>query len=161
VIAEGRALTRALAVVEVGACPTEAIEFCSSYLLGHVIQTVEDLLIDGALRKICGVDPEAYKSMTLEPDEEISCPLFNEGAAEWIQWAFGMWLPFDTWATPSRSELNRMALCHWLRAIALLRDGNSREARRYFRRATTLGGLYGTASNPAIQWTYAASFFPA
>jgi hypothetical protein len=41
-----------------------------------------------------------------------------------------------------------------------LRRGDEVEARRFFRRAVTLGGVYGTPSNPLIQWTYAASFFP-
>lgn len=79
-----------------------------------------------------------------------------------MSWALDMDVSLDVCRThPSlHSELNRMALTQWLDGIEQLEQGNHFEGRRYFKRATTLGGLYGTASNPVIQWTYAASFFP-
>jgi hypothetical protein len=58
------------------------------------------------------------------------------------------------------STFDVMALTRWLTAVENLTRGNVETSRRYFRRATVLGGEYGTASNPVIQWTYAASFFP-
>lgn len=134
---------------------------CSSYLQGHEISTVEDLLIDVALRKICGLEIRDYNPAALEVDEAIADHAFHEGAARWTQWACGVWLSFDESTHVSqRSELNRMAISQWLQAIRHLQTGNPVEGRRYFRRAVTLGGLYGTVSNPTIQWTYAASFFP-
>lgn len=79
-----------------------------------------------------------------------------------MQWACGFDLDLARTAEleSQRSELNRMALSLWLQAIDLLQAGDYLEGRRFFRRATTLSGHYGTVSNPTIQWTYAASFFP-
>jgi hypothetical protein len=132
-----------------------------SYLQGHEISTVEDLIIDAALRKICGLPTGEYNQTPLEIDEATCDHAFHEGAAYWMQWACGICLSFDGTAHVShRSELNRMAVSQWLQAIAHLQAGNPVEGRRFFRRAVTLGGLYGTVSNPTIQWTYAASFFP-
>lgn len=123
--------------------------------------TVEGLLIDAALRKICGMHRREYNPTALEADDTDD-HVFHEGAAGWMQWACGVGVSFD--APPAgrshHSELNRMALSQWLQAIGHLQTGNPIEAQRVFRRAITLGGLYGTVSNPTIQWTYAASFFP-
>lgn len=162
IIAEGHALTRSLAVIEVGACPTEARAFCTSYLQRHEARTVEDVVIDGALRRICGLRRREYDPAPFETSDTLADLIFQEGAVRWMQWACDVDLPVLTELSeePRRSELNRMALTHWFEGIEQLSRGNTTEGRRYFRRAATLGGLYGTPSNPVIQWTYAASFFP-
>lgn len=79
-----------------------------------------------------------------------------------MQWACGvdLVLEISTAVESPRSAFNRMALSLWLQAIDRLQAGDLLEGRRFFRRATTLSGHYGTVSNPTIQWTYAASFFP-
>jgi hypothetical protein len=163
IIAEGNALTRSLAVIETGASPTEARHFCSSYLEQHDIDGLEALIIDGALRKICGLRRVKYVIPCIEPSNCLEELLFREGCARWMQWACNVVIPrleMRSLETRCTSELNRMALTNWLEGVDQLRRGNVTEGRRYFRRATTLGGLYGTPSNPTIQWTYAASFFP-
>lgn len=123
---------------------------------------MEDLLIAGALQKICGVHRCEYYPPLLTVDGEIGCDLFHEGASRWMRWACGFELDLARCAEleSQRSELNRMALSLWLQAIDRLQAGDYLEGRRFFRRATTLSGHYGTVSNPTIQWTYAASFFP-
>ena len=162
IIAEGRALTRSLAVIEVGASPTEARLFCSSYLQTHEVGTIESVLIDGALRRICGLHRRSYGPTPFESSDTRADVLFREGAIGWMQWALDVEVPLLVALSEERrrSELDRMALTQWLEAVEQLRRGNTTEGRRFFRRAVKLGGLYGTPSNPVIQWTYAASFFP-
>jgi hypothetical protein len=102
-----------------------------------------------------------YNPEALEVDEATDDPAFHEGAARWMQWACGVWISFEGSVQRYQpSALNRMAISQWLHAIDHLQMGNPVEGQRFFRRAVTLGGLYGTVSNPTIQWTYAASFFP-
>lgn len=164
VIAEGHALTRALAVVEAGASADEARRFCSKYLEHHTADSVENVVIDCALRRICGLLQTTYNDPHIfKPSSSLEDFLLEEGAIRWVDWACGVSLPFEVALSSSlRSEsaLNRMALTQWIEAVVQLQRGSSTEGRRYFRRAMTLGATYGTVSNPVIQWTYAASFFP-
>lgn len=163
VIAEANALTRALAVVEADAPIEPAHRACSQYLERHEIDSVEALVIDCALRKICGLPSPTYTSTQLLEDpltlEEV---LLQEGVIRWLDWAGAVHAlhDFDPVDPQGTSALDRIALTQWLEAVEHLCQGNPDDARRYFRRAVTLGGLYGTPSNPVIQWTYAASFFP-
>ncbi len=163
VIAEGRALTRSLAVIEAGASIDEARLSCLTYLEQHTADNVENIAIDCALRKICGLTPTTYRDthpVVLTSGEEV---LLHEGVIRWLEWATGVrpsLLVVEPRVTLTTSVMNRMALTQWIEGVDHLRRGNESEARRYFRRAVTFGGIYGTPSNPMIQWTYAASFFP-
>lgn len=163
IIAEGRALTRSLAVIEAGASIDEARRECSLFLARHAADSLENIVIDCALRRICGLRRATYSRPQHETHESHEDLLFREGVIRWIEWVSGEPLPLGpdrSLGTRSVSTFNRMALTQWLEGVDHLRRGNATEGRRYFRRATTLGGLYGTRSNPVIQWTYAASFFP-
>lgn len=55
--------------------------------------------------------------------------------------------------------IHLIALSHWKCAIQQLLEGDRTEAWRLFRRAIDFGGQMGTETNPAIQWSYVASFF--
>lgn len=167
-IAEGNALTRSLAIVEDGGETTEARRLCQIYLLVHSVDTLEDCTIDCALRKICRLEPVAYSIPPQEINEALGAQLFRLGACTWMQWArgdspVGMLAPDERRMHPTEvvhSALDVMALTAWVEAVENLQNGDLSTGRRYFRRATVLGGEYGTVSNPVIQWTYAASFFP-
>jgi len=163
VIAEGHALTSALAVLEDRASVDSARRACALYLERHDVDSVEGLAIDCALRRICGLPPPTYTSIQLvEVPASFEDVLLQEGVIRWLEWAGVEHSLIEGAAreTRSASALNRMALAQWLEAVDRLRRGDEAEARRFFRRAVTLGGAYGTPSNPLIQWTYAASFFP-
>lgn len=163
VIAEGHALTRALAVTEAGASIDEARRACRAYLENHHVDSVEALAIDCALRRICGLPPHTYTATQFpEVPSSLEDVLLNEGIIRWLEWAYCA--PPTVANNPGEARttsiLNRMALTQWLAAVDHLGRGREEDARRLFRRAVALGGLYGTPSNPVIQWTYAASFFP-
>jgi hypothetical protein len=171
-IAEGHALTRALAVIEDGASVDEARRCCSSYFDHHVTDSLENCVIDCALRKICRLPATTYSIPHVDDLEDVGAYLFQSGAHSWMEWArVGMTTDLPDGLRPLgaaahhsleavRSALDVMALTNWVAAVDNLRRGDLQAGRRYFRRATVLGGEYGTVSNPVIQWTYAASFFP-
>lgn len=163
VIAEGHALTRALAVTEAGGSIEEARRACTAYLENHHVDSVEALAIDCALRRICGLRLPTYTATQFpEAPSSLEDVLLHEGIIRWLDWAYAAHPIVGTNPGESRtsSVLNRMALTQWLSAVDHLSRGGHDEARRFFRRAVVLGGHYGTPSNPIIQWTYAASFFP-
>ncbi len=133
--------------------------------------TVEDRIIQSAMSLILSQEvklPEFHP--TAEPPEQ---QLFEIVAHAWMIWAAGepssetladLSLAFADLAqlAPSMKggALHLMALQPWRLAVeALLREDNS-EAVRQFHRSSELGSQFGTETNPAIQWTYAASFFP-
>lgn len=171
VIAEGNALTRALAVVEDGGSTVAARRLCKIYLLQHAVDGLESWAIDCALRRICMIEPADYSIPHLDTDDVDSC-LFQLGVRVWTQWAreeivsdgVNELRRWDATRCHSldlvRSTLDVMALTRWVIAVENLARGDVEASRRYFRRAAILGGEYGTTSNPVIQWTYAASFFP-
>jgi hypothetical protein len=164
VMAEGRALTRSLAVIETGASIADARLSCLVCLEQHVANSVETIAIDCALRKICGLASTTYKDAHLsEAPTSLEEFLLHEGVVRWLEWATNepsTLMLVEPQGTRSVSVLDRMALTQWIEGVEHLRRGNETEAQRYFRRAVTLGRSYGTPSNPVIQWTYAASFFP-
>jgi hypothetical protein len=163
IIAEGHALTRALAVTEAGGSIEEARRACMAYLENHHVDSVEALVIDCALRRICALPLVAHTSTQLpEIASSLEGVLLHEGIIRWLDWVDSAHLDVgvNTGESRTTSVLNRMALTQWLAAVDHLSRGGHDEARRLFRRAVTLGGHYGTPSNPIIQWTYAASFFP-
>ncbi len=172
VIAEGNALTRALAVVEDGGSTAVARRLCEIYLVQHDVDDLESYAIDCALRKICSVDPTDYSIPHAGTDDVDGC-LFELGVRAWTQWAREKMIGEGLNELPRcdatrclsldlvRSTFDVMALTRWVTAVENLTLGDVETSRRYFRRAAILGGEYGTASNPVIQWTYAASFFPA
>ena len=164
-IAEGRALTSALAVVEADGLVDEAQRECAAYLEELHVHDLESEIIACALRGICGLPLPSHTILQVLVSTNLTEDvLFHEGVARWLEWASGAPVSvrfFEPDDMGSGSTFNRMALTQWLEAVDHLRRGSAVEARRFFRRASTLGSLYGTVSNPVIQWTYAASFFPA
>lgn len=163
VIAEGRALTRALAVVEANAPVDAAQRACTAFLENLQVDSAESLVIDCAVRIICGLPPSTHTvPQWLSKASNLEELLLHEGSLRWLEWGGveACLAPPRAGELQTTSQLDRMALTQWLEAVDYLRHDHRDEARRFFRRAVTLGGLYGTASNPVIQWTYAASFFP-
>lgn len=55
-------------------------------------------------------------------------------------------------------DLESLTLFYWGRALQNLLEKDIEEAKRYFDRAMEVGSQFGTPSNPAICWTYCASF---
>lgn len=93
--------------------------------------------------------------------------LFEATARVWILWASQTdpdkaMKELQALKSPpagAAGALHLMALNPWRDAVEALLRRDAAKARRLFWRASELGSQFGTESNPAVQWTYAASFF--
>lgn len=165
ILAEGNALTEALTVVEEGCGMERALELCLAYLNVHEVVDHESKLVDCALRKICGLPLETYTSTPKGTSEDTSTA-FEVTSTAWMTWAREGFIevPLDVAGMGGMEDPRRgggfdvLAISQWAEAIQALSTGSLLEARRLFRRATHLGSEYATPSNPAIQWSYAATF---
>jgi hypothetical protein len=168
VIAEDKALSAALAVIDERGDYQIALAAVQRYRdIYAPTNDVEGVIIDTALRVICEGRPAAYPH--LGPAQTIT----EWVAFAWIAWACGkaderleaeiegfLMAPPVEGPKPRGGYLHRMALQQCLSAVQALLTNDYVEAQRRFRRAIKFGTEYGTSSNPVIQWTYAASFFP-
>jgi hypothetical protein len=167
-IAESEALTAVLACVEGTGNREEADRLVEQALRGHSDASLEGVLTQFAMERIVG---EAHGAVPqVEPaSEPFERQLFETTALAWIRWATGTELERAQGALrdlqevdgyqPQGGALHLMTLRPWQLAVEALLGGNSQEARRLFKRSTELGGQCGTETNPAVQWTYASSFY--
>ncbi len=102
----------------------------------------------------------------LETEKTATAKLFLRGAHAWALWAAGRiqeaQIKLSASEVPSRQggdEIHLMALGPWYCGVEALLRGDLLEARRYFRRSMEVGSQFGTETNNAIQWSYAATFF--
>lgn len=160
---ESRALEAALAVVEGQGNPAQASASIEALLsLWTPDDSPGDYVKLAAFRRIVGdslVGPGWLPSSSGPEDQRI----FELTAHAWVTWASGGTEPFESQidSPPSGGEglIHRMALGYWAVAVENLTKKDLPEARRLFRRATELGGQFGTETNPVVLWTYAASFW--
>lgn len=167
-IAESRALMAALSAIE-GTIPKhEALAVVRAFREDFSRDpNIEGAVIDTSLWVICG-KAESFEApeVTLK-DRSLGDELFLGLAEIWITWAItGVHPGSLRWLNqlklneePRGSILHSMALQEWQLAIEALHEKNTEEARKRYKRALKLGAEYGTPSNPAIHWTYAATFF--
>jgi len=101
--------------------------------------------------------------LTIDGDEATQ--LFMRTAHAWALWARGRSEEaralLRTKCEPGSregQELHLMALGPWCLAVGALLEGDREEARRLFRRSMEVGSQFGTETNEAIQWAYAATF---
>jgi hypothetical protein len=167
VIAESRALLGALSVVEGTKSPQEVTNDVRSFKeVFHREPNIEGAVIDTALWVICGRAEDFEVPRVTLRDRSLEDGVFQTLAEIWMQWAQRGAAAVDLPALVQLdvegirgSMLHRMALQQWKLAIEALVRSNTDEARKRFRRALRIGSEYGTPSNPAIHWTYAASLF--
>jgi len=165
VIAQSEALLAALAYVDRGVDRDGALEKVQRALDRGTFLTVEELTIRSAMRRILG--QEALASYRFYPAvRPTSRHFFEVSARAWMIWAekgsasealtdlHSLEEP-----SPKSGALHLMALVPWKLAIEALLEEDLAEARRQFLRSAELGSQIGTETNPAVQWSYAASFF--
>lgn len=164
-VQESKALAHALDVLDGGSTDRDAARNCVEGVLSklHVLEA-EDQLIQLAMAKIAGtILPEGALAIeTTSPDRK----LFTTVAHAWSLWARGdsegakkVLREGGDDITAKGAALHLMSLHFWSGAVKALTQGETAEARRLFLRAIDIGTQVGTETVPAIQWTYAASFF--
>lgn len=167
-VVESRALSASLSLVE-GQTPTsraEALSLVREALVAFKSDgSVEDVISQAAMRHILG-EPILETDIQIT-DHPLDRHIFEVAARAWLAWLTGrdrenahgdlssLVVPGSL---PEGGALSLMALQPWTEAVARLLEGDIREARRLFRRATDLTSQLGSEFNSAIQWTYAASF---
>lgn len=101
------------------------------------------------------------------PNKPYDRYLFESIARGWIRWASQTNLDqaleqIQAVKKPPAEvsgALHLMALNPWRDAVEALLRRDAINARRLFWRASELGSQFGTESNPAVQWSFVASFF--
>ena len=166
VVREMHALQAAQLVVERGDDPGPAQFLVEEYRAEFEPESLEESVIDVALRRILGAPDARFAS-----DERRRTPrealIADSTAIAWATWASGS--PKEANLLLKRLEgktkretggaIHLLTLSFWRQATALLIEGDSFGARRFFKRAMDLGSQFGTESHPMISWAYAASFF--
>ncbi len=163
IIAEGKALNNAMGAIE-GKVPLKvAREEVKQFLENYPeADTIERFIIREALQNISQDKrlPPTYVTSATTEDER----LFLAIGTAWVSWLLGT--PVDERTLPEdisledEAFLNGMALQQWLHAVRNLIAGKKDSAEVFYRRAMTLGSEYGVASNPAIHWSFVATYFP-
>lgn len=163
---EGRAVMMACEAIEGRENPLKVQRIVRTLWEDQGAETTEDLLTWYAMARILGESPEPPVD---DIDEETSDPerdLFVATAWAWMIWATGgpSKLALDELERFDLQEqgisvLHQLALANWAYAVRSLLQDDPQEAKRRFRRAVEVGGQFGTPTNPAITWAYAATFF--
>jgi hypothetical protein len=166
---EMQALRAALEVADGRGDPQEAKLLGKRYLSYLTPGSLEELVIEVALRHVLDLPVERG---TFNPCKEEGKALIVEAAAalSWLAWASGdsrrartlLQRLVEAKTSPFSSEqdaLHLLTLLFWGQATLLLIEADLLDARSFFRRALELGSRYGTASHPMISWAYAGSFF--
>jgi hypothetical protein len=168
-IAEQDALSAVLACVEGRGDREEAKRLTEEALQGHEGGSLEAILTRYAMERIVGRSHAPLPEVELEK-EPFERHLFETTALAWLLWLTRVQqldqaqeglrqLLEDGGYQPQGGALHLMALRPWQLAVEALLTGDPQEARRLFRRATEIGSQCGTETNPAVQWTYGATFF--
>ncbi len=168
---EMNALQAAQLVVERGVDRAEALVLCRTYLGRLEPRTVEDRVIEGALKLILKREI-GYPAVEANRAVKWESYVAEVVGIAWLAWASGNCDDAFAAVRRLRSKQKRkesfagetgaihlMTLYWWSQAVLLLRKGDRTQARRFFKRAIEMGAQFGTDSHPMISWSYAASFF--
>lgn len=169
ILDQSRALSAVLGCVALDTSfPREdSLALVRGALKAHQGSSVDDLVVKAAMEHI-------LQEKASEPDWEpaklpVDRHIFETTALAWMIWVSGgdrehghgllrnLEVPRESQG--ERGALALMALQPWTAAVAALLREDPDEARRQFHRATEMSAQFGTDTNAAIQWTYAASFW--
>lgn len=163
------ALHTILQVVDQGVDSTEAVVL-TRMAFDHARPTdsAEERIIFRSMAKILDM-PAALssKSPAKAPWERRA---FETVANAWICWANDPSSEVPLEEIPKLRSAQRgtckqagavhlLAIYFWAAAVEALAKSDRAEARRLWRRAIEIGSSFGTPSNAAILWSYAATFF--
>jgi hypothetical protein len=159
ILLESQALSEVLRCVE-GNCATESAKKLTKEVLSSWVDNDEGLLelvLQCAMSKVVG---NSLPTIEEFPKRFPRALPFVETSREWLSWVTGTSIPeAPLFQEDSSGAIQNLALTYWSGAVeSLLREDS--QAQRLFRRATEFSSSYGVFFNQAIQWTYAASFFP-
>ena len=138
-------------------------------------QTVDAWVIGVAMATLLGEPPKkCLDPITLPPPiaEPWTMHIFEHTAFAWGAWTQGDARVAQYWIRSIRADVpdkegpvdearpgavHRLALEEWANAVMALTQGQTSEAKRFFKRASEVGQSFGTESHPVILWTMAAS----
>jgi hypothetical protein len=164
------ALQATLQVVDRGGSRDRARLLGRTFLARLEPKAVDELITEAALQRILG---RPIPSPTFTP-----CPgpwerhVAETAAIAWLLWASGKGPQACEVVHLLRSRqkeketfsgqggaLHLLTLSFWTEATTHLVGGDPIGARRFFKRALSMGSQFGTDSHPMISWAYVASFF--
>lgn len=124
-------------------------------------ESIEAAVVRGAMHHMRN---EPVELPTFEPVRQpTDRNVFETIAKAWLMWAADQdpHPLLQTIAKPTRygGAIHLMALEPWGQAIHSLAAGDYEKSERLFQRSIGLSSQYGTPSEWAVNWTYAASFF--
>lgn len=169
ILREAKALSAALKCLG-GPLSDEARTLIEGVLSDYAVTNAETQLIFCAMSRLLGLRRKTVPPPGNSPD--IDRQVFEKTAGAWMAWAFQsergramalaelkklVLIVIET-TEGAGGAIHLMALHPWIAAITALLENNHEEARRQYHRATEIGAQLGTETNPAIQWTYAATF---
>jgi len=169
VLREADALSAALSCLD-GPLTDEARTLITAVRDGYPICDTASLLTFEAMSLLLSNRHRVAVQEPMHPKREVDWAFFDVIAMAWIAWAIGaqpeeplvelrkMTLLVIETTEGTGGALHLMALHPWVAAVTALLENNLEEARRQYHRATEIGAQLGTETNPAIQWTYAATF---
>jgi hypothetical protein len=163
-LAQGEALQSALRVVYLGDRPDDARLRCRSVAHDTRPDNLVEVLLVTAAARIAGDPPTILKLPRMKDD---LTPTITTLCRAWLTWTQGD-VPASVLAdirgvqrTETPDEVvDSMVIQFWAKAMVALFEGDLAEARRLWRRANDLASSFGLDSQPAIAWSYAATFFP-
>lgn len=169
VLREADALSAALSCLD-GPLTDEARTLIEDVLSGYMVTDAETQLTFCAMSRLLRRRLNTVPSPT--DHQDLDRQVFKKTAGAWMAWAFQsgrgrdmalaelkkMTLLVIEATEGAGGALHLMALNPWVAAVTALLENNPEEARRQYHRATEIGAQLGTETNPAIQWTYAATF---
>jgi hypothetical protein len=165
------ALHTTLQVVDQGVDSTEAVVLTRmAFNHDRPANSAEERLIFRAMAKI--LDMPVALSSKLPAKAPWERRVFESVAHAWVCWANDPNSEIPLEEIPKLRSAQRgtckqagavhlLALYFWAAAVEALAKSDRAEARRLWRRAIEIGSSFGTPSNAAVLWSYAASFFPA
>lgn len=176
VLREADALSAALSCLD-GPLTDEARTPIEDVLSGYKVRDAETQLtfcaMNRLLRRRKWLLRRRVKTTPSPTDHQnLDRQVFKKTASAWMAWAFQsgrsqamalaelkeMTLLVTETTEGAGGAVHLMALRPWMLAVIALLENNLEEARRQYHRATEMSAQLGTESNPAIQWTYAATF---
>lgn len=159
---QGLALQVALRAVDMSEDPADARMRCGRVVKDtHPESLIEDTIVVAAARIACLKTRPPKKR---EPGD-LAQPIATL-CDTWVAWALGR-VVHDLAAVEAIAKteavpeaVHALAIHFWAKALSALLKGELDESRRLWRRAVELTSSFGLDSQPAIVWSYVATFFP-
>lgn len=160
---QGLALSACLRAVEGSEEPFAAKQLTADVLPAIQPEDLVETTAAAAMAVIAGARPPRG-SDTPVGEAEVSGAI-TAICAVWREWIAGRKPDMRRLAEASTNNasegvIQAMAVRFWAEALISQIQGEEADARRLWSRAMELASSFGIESQPAISWTYAATYFP-